>query len=67
MKHLLLIMLSLLSSFSSAQIVTSIKPLTLITQAVTQGIEQPVQLLPTGMFGTPLCTQTLTTPYAATS
>lgn len=49
MKHLLLIMLSLLSSFSSAQIVTSIKPLTLITQAVTQGIEQPVQLLPTGM------------------
>jgi zinc transport system substrate-binding protein len=48
MKHLLLIMLSLLSSFSSAQIVTSIKPLTLITQAVTQGIEQPVQLLPTG-------------------
>ena len=49
MKHLLLIMLSLLSSVSFAQIITTIKPLTLITQAVTQGIEQPVQLLPTGM------------------
>jgi zinc transport system substrate-binding protein len=48
MKHLLLLILSLLSSVSFAKIVTTIKPLTLITQEVTQGIEQPVQLLPTG-------------------
>ena len=37
-----------ISSVASAQIVTTIKPLTLITQEVTRGIEQPIQLLPVG-------------------
>ena len=40
--------LLVISNAASAQIVTTIKPLTLIAQEVTQGIEQPVQLLPTG-------------------
>lgn len=37
-----------ISNATFAQIITTIKPLTLIAQEVTQGIEQPVQLLPTG-------------------
>ena len=40
--------LLVISNAASAQIVTTIKPLTLIAQEVTQGIEQPVQLLPIG-------------------
>ncbi|HNA22682.1 MAG TPA: zinc ABC transporter substrate-binding protein, partial [Agitococcus sp.] len=40
--------LLVISNAACAQIVTTIKPLTLIAQEVTQGIEQPVQLLPTG-------------------
>ena len=37
-----------LSGVACAQIVTTIKPLTLIAQEVTKGIEQPIQLLPAG-------------------
>lgn len=48
MKHLFLLLLSLISSVSFAQIITTVKPLTLIAQEVTRGIEQPVQLLPVG-------------------
>jgi zinc transport system substrate-binding protein len=48
MKHLLLLLLSLISSVSFAKIITTVKPLTLIAQEVTRGIEQPVQLLPVG-------------------
>lgn len=40
--------LLVISNAASAQIVTTIKPLTLIAQEVTQGIEQPIQLLPVG-------------------
>ena len=40
--------LLVISNAACAQIVTTIKPLTLIAQEVTQGIEQPVHLLPTG-------------------
>jgi zinc transport system substrate-binding protein len=48
MKYLSFVWLSILSTQVSAQIVTTIKPLTLITQEVTRGIEQPQQLLPIG-------------------
>lgn len=40
--------LLVISNAASAQIVTTIKPLTLIAQEVTRGIEQPIQLLPAG-------------------
>lgn len=42
------VLLGCLNTSVFAQIVTTIKPLSLITQAVTQGIEQPQQLLPIG-------------------
>ena len=48
MKFFLLALL-LCSSFSSAAIITTIKPLTLIANEVTRGIEQPQQLLADGV------------------
>ena len=47
-KHFFAASLLVISNAASAQIVTTIKPLTLIAQEVTQGIEQPMQLLPVG-------------------
>ena len=47
-KHFFAASLLVISNAASAQIVTTIKPLTLIAQEVTQGIEQPIQLLPVG-------------------
>ncbi|PTQ91384.1 metal ABC transporter solute-binding protein, Zn/Mn family [Agitococcus lubricus] len=48
MKVLLCFCLLILSAFSHASIVTTIKPLTLISNAVTDGVEQAQQLLPIG-------------------
>ncbi len=49
MKLLLLVLLCCASSLSSAAILTTIKPLTLIANEVTRGIEQPQQLLADGV------------------
>ncbi|MDO8332031.1 MAG: zinc ABC transporter substrate-binding protein [Fluviicoccus sp.] len=43
------LLLAALSPFAHADIVTTIKPLTLIAAEVTAGIERPVQLLPDGL------------------
>ncbi len=45
----LLLLLLCLAGFSQAAIVTTIKPLTLIANEVTRGIEQPQQLLANGV------------------
>ncbi|HEX5278390.1 MAG TPA: zinc ABC transporter substrate-binding protein [Fluviicoccus sp.] len=44
-----LALLAALPAAARAEVVTTIKPLTLIAAAVTDGIEQPVQLLPDGL------------------
>ncbi len=49
MKFFLLALLLCVSSLSSAAIITTIKPLTLIANEVTSGIEQPQQLLADGV------------------
>lgn len=49
MKRFLSVCLFCLSSLNHAGIVTTIKPLTLIANAVTEGVEQPEQLLPAGV------------------
>lgn len=49
MKRFLSVCLLTLASASHASIVTTIKPLTLIASAVTEGVEQPEQLLPAGV------------------